>query len=221
MGRILNYPARQKLYERRLKLTKALTIVQKEMKHLGEENQDQITLYMTQKAEFTAGLWMIIDQIDSVLWRDDKHHKDMGFQMVKSPTFYPTSIQLWLEMPVDIIRKESEEHEECMKSLDDVRIQKQPKHMGIGKGSNQIDQTKIPSVTSAFQRIPPTVTEDHESSLILKERGHQEAINMAVKFQNLSGNSQQTETTVTQQSVNNSTFSTQSVTSKAQKKDSL
>ena len=112
------------------------------MEHLEEEKKDQVTIYMTQKAEFTAGLWMIIDQIDSVHWRDDKHCKDMGFQVVKSPTFYPTSIQLWSEMPVDIIRKASEEHEECMKSLDDVRIQKQPKHMGIGKSSKQKDQTK-------------------------------------------------------------------------------
>ena len=86
-GRMLNYPARQKLYERRLKLTKALTIIWKEMEHFEEENQDPVTLYMTQKAEFTAGLWMIIDQIDSVLQRDDKHCKDMGFQAVKSPTF--------------------------------------------------------------------------------------------------------------------------------------
>ena len=92
--------------------------------------------------------------------------------------------------------------------------------MGIGKSSKQKDQTKLPSVTSAFQRVPPTVTEDHESLLILKERGHQEAISMAVKFQNPLGNSQQTGTTVTQQSTNNSTFSTQSVTSKTQNKDS-
>ena len=144
----------------------------------------------------------------------------MGFQAVKSPTFYPTSIQLWLEMPVDIIRKTSEEHEECTKSLDDVRIQKQPKHMGVGKSSKQKNQTKIPSVTSAFQRVPPTVIEDHESLQILKERGRQEAISMAVKFQNPSGNSQQTETIATQQSVNSTTFSTQSVTSKAQNEDS-
>ena len=123
---------------------------------------------------------MIIDQIDSVLQRDDKHRKDMGFQAVKSPTFYPTSMQLWLEMPVDIIKKASEEHEECMKSLDDVRIQKQLKHTGVGKSSKQKDQTKILSVTSAFQRVPPTVTEDHEDSQILKERGCQEAISMAV-----------------------------------------
>ena len=185
----------------------------------GGRIQDQVTLYMTQKAEFTAGLWMIIDQIYSVLQRDDKQHKDMGFQMVKSPTFYLTSIQLWSEMPVDIIKKASEEHEECIKSLDDVRIQKQPKHMGVGKSSKQKDQTKIPSVTLAFQRVPPTVTKDHESSLILKERGHQEAISMAVKFQNPLGNSHQTETTVTRQNTNNSMFSTQSVTSKAQNED--
>ena len=217
-GRILNYPTRQKLYERRLKLTKVLTIVWKEMEHLEEENQDQITLYMTQKAVYSR--FMDDNRPNSVLWRDDKHHKDMGFQAVKSPTFYPTSIQLWSEMPVDIIRKATEEQEECMKSLDDVRIQKQLKRMGIGKSSKQKDQTKIPSVTSAFQRVPPTVTKDHKSLLILKERGHQEAINMAVKFQNLLGNSQQTEATVTQQSMNNSIFSTQSVTSKAQNKDS-
>ena len=91
-------------------------------------------------------------------------------------------------MPVDIIRKTSEEHKECIKSLDDVRIQKQPKHMGVGKSSKRKHQTKIPSVTSAFQRV---------LSLILKERGCQEAISMAAKFQNLSGNSQQTETTLT------------------------
>ena len=96
--RMLNYPARQKLYERRLKLTKALTIIWKEMEQLEEVNQDQVTLYVIQKAEFTAGLWMIIDQIDSVLQRDDKHRKDMGFQAVKLPTFYPTSIQLWLSL---------------------------------------------------------------------------------------------------------------------------
>ena len=214
-GRILNYPARQKLYERRLKLTKTLTIILKEMEHLEEENQDQVTLYMTQKSGFTAGLWMIIDQIDSVLRKDDKHRKDMGFQLMKSPTFYPTSIQLWSEMPVDIIRKASEEHKECMKSLDDVRT-----HTDIGKGSKQKDQTKIPSVTSAFQRVPPTVIEDHESSLILKERGSEEAISMTTKFQNPSRNSQQTETKVTQQCTNNSMFSTQSVIRNAQNEDS-
>ena len=170
--RMLNYPARQKLYERRL-------------------NPRPGHIIYDPKCRVYSGLWMIIDQIDSVLQRDDKHHKDMGFQVVKSQTFYPTSIQLWTEMPVDIIRKASEEHKECTKSLDDVRIQKQPNHTAIGKSSKQKDQTKIPSVTSAFQRVPPTVTDDHESSLILKERGHQEAINMEVKFQNLLGNSQQ------------------------------
>ena len=45
------------------------------MEHLEEENQDQVMLYMTQSAEFTAGLQMIINQIDSVLQRDDKHER--------------------------------------------------------------------------------------------------------------------------------------------------
>ena len=118
--RMLNYPARQKLYERRL-------------------NSRPGHIIYDPKCRVYSGLWMIIDQIDSVLQRDDKHHKDMGFQVVKSQTFYPTSIQLWSEMPVDIIRKASEEHKECMKSLDDVRIQKQPNHTAIGKSSKQKD----------------------------------------------------------------------------------
>ena len=59
----------------------------------------------------------------------------MGFQTVKSPKFYPSSKQLWAEMPVDIIRTAAEEHEECMKSLDDVKAQRQTKHIGVGKTS--------------------------------------------------------------------------------------
>ena len=120
--KILNYEARQKLYERRLKRTKAIAIMLREITSLEDENQDQISLYVTQKTEFTAGLCMLIDQIDSVLQKDDKHCKAVGFQMVKTPRFYPSGTQLWVEMPVNIIKKASEEHKECMKSLDDVRI---------------------------------------------------------------------------------------------------
>ena len=40
---------------------------------------------------------------------------------MKTPKFYPSSEQVWAEMPVDIIKTASEEHEQCMKSLDDVR----------------------------------------------------------------------------------------------------
>ena len=89
----LNYEMRQKLYEARLKLTKAL-----------------------QKSELTAGTHMLIDQIDNILRRDDQCQQMMGFQAVKSPKFYPSSEQLSAEMPVDIIRTAAEEHEECMKS---------------------------------------------------------------------------------------------------------
>ena len=66
---------------------------------------------------------MLIDQVDSVLQKDNECCKAMGFQTVKTPRFYPTGTQLWVEMPVDIIRKVSKEHKECMKSLDDVRMQ--------------------------------------------------------------------------------------------------
>ena len=54
--KILNYEARQKLYERRLKTTKAILIMLREITLLEDENQDQISLYITQKMEFTAGL---------------------------------------------------------------------------------------------------------------------------------------------------------------------
>ena len=69
---ILSYEDRQKLYERRLKLTKVLPIIQQEMCQLENENEDKILLYITQKGEFTAGLHMLIDQIDRFLRKDDK-----------------------------------------------------------------------------------------------------------------------------------------------------
>ena len=76
------------------------------------------------RSHYTSpSLHMLIDQIDSVLQKDDECHKAMGFQTIKTPRFYLTGTQLWVEMPVDIIRKASEEHKECMKSLDDVRMQ--------------------------------------------------------------------------------------------------
>ena len=64
---ILSYGDRQRLYERRLKLTKALSIIQQEMYQLENENEDKISLYITQKGEFTAGLHMLIDQIERIL----------------------------------------------------------------------------------------------------------------------------------------------------------
>ena len=85
-------------------------------------------------------------------------------------------------MPVDIIRKAVEEHEECMRSIDDAKSRVQVKHIGMEKTSKRID--KIPSVTSAFQRVPPLTSEGHKASPLLKERGCQEVIVMAVKFQN-------------------------------------
>ena len=123
--RILNYEGRQKLYERRLKITKAIPIMLREITLLEDEHQNQILLHITQKKEFIAGLCMLIDQIDSVLQKDDEHHKVLGFQTVKTLRFYPTDAQMWAEMPLDIIREASEEHKECMKSLDDVKIQSQ------------------------------------------------------------------------------------------------
>ena len=92
--KILNYEARQKLYERRLKISKAIPIMLREITLLEDENQDQISWYITQKMEFTADLHMLIDQIDSVLQKDNEHCKAMGFQTMKTPKFYPSGTQL-------------------------------------------------------------------------------------------------------------------------------
>ena len=95
----------------------------------------------------------------------------MGFQTVKSPKFYPSSEQLWAEMLVDIIRTAAEEHEECIKSLDDMKAQRQTKHIGVGKTSKPKSQNVIPSTVSAFQREVPNISKDWEASPVLKEKG--------------------------------------------------
>ena len=70
--KVLSYGDRQRLYERRLKLTKALPIILQEMCQLENESDDKIELYTTQKDEFTVGLCMIIDQINRILRKDEE-----------------------------------------------------------------------------------------------------------------------------------------------------
>ena len=130
---ILDNVTRQRLYDRRLKLTKAIPIMWREITLLEGENQGQISIYTSQKAEFTKGLHGLIDQMDDILRRDYECRIAMELQPIKTPRFYPSDTQLWVEMPVDIIRKAAEEHEDCMKSLSVARMQKQPKHTGTGK----------------------------------------------------------------------------------------
>ena len=57
---------------RRLKLTKALPIMLRELSQLEDKTPDQIELYIKQKSEFTAGIFMLIDQIENILRRDDQ-----------------------------------------------------------------------------------------------------------------------------------------------------
>ena len=71
----LNYETRQNLYERRLKLTKALPIMLRELSQLEDKNPDQMELYIKQKSEFTVGIHILIDQIDNILRRDDHTDK--------------------------------------------------------------------------------------------------------------------------------------------------
>ena len=106
----------------------------------------------------------------------------MGFQAVKSPKFYQFSEQLRAEVPVDIIRTAAEEHKECMKSLDDMKAQRQTKDTGVGKTSKPKSQNVIPSTVSAFQMIVSNISKDWEALPVLKEKGHQEVIEMVAKF---------------------------------------
>ena len=125
----------------------------------------------------------------------------MGLQVLRTLKFYPSGVDLWVEMPVDIIKKAAEGHEECMKSIDDTKNRSQVKHIGIGKTSERID--RIPSVTSAFNRVPPSTSKGHEALPFLKERGCQEAIVMAAKFQNPK-KSEQTKEVVVQENTSSS-----------------
>ena len=144
----------------------------------------------------------------------------MGFQAVKSPKFYPSSKQLWAEMLVDIFKTAAEEHEECMKSLDDVKAQRQTKDIGVGKMSKPKSQNVIPSTVSAFQRVVPNTNEDWEALPVLKEKGCQEAIEMAAKFQNPSSKQQQTKVAVVQQNRWDNTSKAMLTSNRSQTSDS-
>ena len=103
----------------------------------------------------------------------------MGLPVLKTPIYYPSGVDLWAEMPVKIIQKAAEEHEECVMSINDARSRQQIKHMGIGKTSKGMNN--IPSMTSTFQRVHPSMSEGCEVSPAIKERGRQEAIKMAAE----------------------------------------
>ena len=144
---------------------------------------------------------MIIDQIDRILRKDDERRQRAGLQILRAPKVYPSGVDLWAEMPVDIIRKAAEEHKECIKNIDDVRNRSQIKHIGIGKTSERI--SKIPSVTSAFNKVMLSMSEGREALPVLREKGCQEAIAMAAKFQN-PWRSEQNNTVVIQEDASSS-----------------
>ena len=169
-GEILDNITRQRLYDRRLKLTKAIPIMWREITLLEDKNQDQVSIYTSQKAVFTEGLHGLIDQIDDILRRDDEHCIAMELAN-KNAKILSIRHATLVEMPVDIIRKAAEEHEECMKSLNDARMQKQPKHTETRKTSRPKNPREIPSNASAFQKVQQVESEDREASKILKEKG--------------------------------------------------
>ena len=128
-----------------------------------------------------ASLRMLIDQIDSILRRDDSQQQTTGLPALKTPMYYPSGVDLWAEMPAKIIKKAAEEHNICMMSIDDARSRQQIKHVGIRKTSKGMNN--IPLTTSAFQRVYPSMSEVREASPRVKERGRQEAIKMAAEAQ--------------------------------------
>ena len=69
---------------------------------------------------------------------------------------------------MDIIRRAAEEHEECMKNIDEAKNRSQVKHIGIGKTSKRT--SKIPSVMSAFSRVMPWMSEGCKALPVIKER---------------------------------------------------
>ena len=101
--------------------------------------------------------------------------------MLKTPIYYPSGVDLWAEIPIKIIKKAAEEHEECMMSIDDARSRQQIKHIGIRKTSK--GKNNISLMTSAFQRVHPSMSKGHEASPLIKERGCQEVIKMAAEIQ--------------------------------------
>ena len=121
---------------------------------------------------------------------------------------------------MDIIRTASEEHEECMTRLDDVRAQRQTKHIGVGKMSKPKGQKEISLTTSAFRKVTPTTNEDCEASPILKEKGCKEAIEMAAKFHNPPSDPQRAKVVVIQQNSQDSTSAIMSIPSRSQTGDS-
>ena len=103
----------------------------------------------------------------------------MGLPVLKTPIYYPSGVDLWAEMPVKIIKRVAEEHKVCMMSIDDARSRQQIKHIGIRKTSKGMNN--IPLMTSAFQRVHPSMSKGREASPVIKERGCQEAIKMAAE----------------------------------------
>ena len=103
----------------------------------------------------------------------------MGLPALKTPMYYPSGVDLWAEMPAKIIKKAVDEHEVCMMSIDDARSRQQIKHIGIRKTSKGMNIIQL--TTSAFQRVYPSMSEGHEVSPRVKERGCQEAVEMAAE----------------------------------------
>ena len=103
----------------------------------------------------------------------------MGLPALKTLIYYRSGVDLLAEMPVKIIKKAAEEHEECMMSINDARSRQQIKHIGIRKTSKGMNN--IPSTTSAFQRVHPSMSKGREASPAVKERRCQEAIKMTAE----------------------------------------
>ena len=88
------------------------------------------------------------------------------------------------------------------------------------KRSQNPSENVIPSTVSAIQRVVPNINKDQEASPVLKEKGHQEVIESAAKFQNPSSKQQQTKVVVAQQNRQDSTSTAILTSNRSQTSDS-
>ena len=94
------------------------------------------------------------------------------------------------------------------------------KDIGVGKTSKSKGQKEISSTTSDFQKVTPTTNEDHQTSPVLKERGHKEALELAAMFHNPPSDPRQAKVVVIQQNSQDSTSAIMSIPNSPQTGDS-
>ena len=66
------------------------------MSRLEEENPEKLTLHRKQKCKYTAGICILLDDVDENSQEESK-------APIIMPVYYPTKEELWVEIPQEII----------------------------------------------------------------------------------------------------------------------